>query len=541
MAGDSVKTFITYDTFNSIRLGAITFDKTQLLSLEIKQKFNDHAKISFTGYIKDELDREGELTIGHIMQANKYITHIDSSTEIEVTINIPPTVLFRGTVTKVDVNYDIANHYYLLSVEGLNYTYLMDIALHDRAFQKTDMTYEELIKIETKIYNAECKIAEELRLSTEKVDHFTLQCRETDWQFLKRIASQFQTGLIANPASESVKFWFGIEGNERGNIDLYKLFYSTGKHLVDYLDLKQNHLIDVQEDDFQYYQIRTNQLFTIGDKVNIKIQEQTIPVYVYQSTLSLVNRHDSSIMTMEYILMPTIYQWTLYNSQITGLSLEGTVTAVGAEENSQEDKGKDKKIIRDQIKVSFPIDAEGWKPEETCWFPFATPYVAGGYTGWYCMPEIGDKVKVSFPDNLEQNAVVTYSVRTKDAGERTKNPNVKYFRTKSRKEIMFAEKEIRITAYDTTQQEEDKAKAWISLNEDKGIEIWTEKEVKIVAQSDLTINSEENIEVSAQGTISLIGGVKETKDKNGVKTEPISSIVMNQNETKIKSPVISSN
>ncbi|WP_411680975.1 hypothetical protein [Clostridium thailandense] len=54
------------------------------------------------------------------------------------------------------------------------------------------------------------------------------------------------------------------------------------------------------------------------------------------------------------------------------------------------------------------------------------------------MPEAGDSVKLYFPSNKEEEAVVINSVRKKDkGGDKIDRPEVKYFRASSGKEAMF--------------------------------------------------------------------------------------------------------
>jgi hypothetical protein len=96
------------------------------------------------------------------------------------------------------------------------------------------------------------------------------------------------------------------------------------------------------------------------------------------------------------------------------------------------------------------------------------------------MPELGDHLKVYFPNNKEEDGVAMSSVR-KDSEKaeynKVDNPDVKYFRTKSGKELMFAPNEILISAKDK--------EIYIRLNEEDGIEIFSKKEIKII--SDVTL------------------------------------------------------
>ena len=76
-----------------------------------------------------------------------------------------------------------------------------------------------------------------------------------------------------------------------------------------------------------------------------------------------------------------------YNARLSGASLFGSVTGV------------------DREKVTVRLDAdENQNGAGTCWFPYATVYSSQDGTGWYCMPEPGDKVRLYFPTDRETEA-----------------------------------------------------------------------------------------------------------------------------------------
>ena len=66
-------------------------------------------------------------------------------------------------------------------------------------------------------------------------------------------------------------------------------------------------------------------------------------------------------------------------------------------------------IVTTLVQVQFDEDEN----KEGCgrhWFDFATVYSTPDGAGWYCMPEVGDEVRVVFPDNYEEHAYVASSV-----------------------------------------------------------------------------------------------------------------------------------
>ena len=53
--------------------------------------------------------------------------------------------------------------------------------------------------------------------------------------------------------------------------------------------------------------------------------------------------------------------------------------------------------------------------KDAYWFPYATMSAALDGSGWYYMPEAGDRVRVEFPDKYAQDALVINSASVYDA------------------------------------------------------------------------------------------------------------------------------
>ena len=190
-----------------------------------------------------------------------------------------------------------------------------------------------------------------------------------------------------------------------------------------------------------------------------------------------------------YLLAPRggLSQPLLYNQRLVGASVQGKVI----------------EVARDNVRVHLEVDPEQ-NQAEAYWFPYSSVYTAEGHSGWYCMPEVGDYVRIYFPDQQDENAVAVSSVR-KDSSEgetnKVSNPDIKYFRTKSGKELMLAPGEIVITGKD--------GEVYIRLNDQDGIEIFSKQGIKFVSQKDVIIESQQKVCVTAQEEILM-----QCKDSN---------------------------
>lgn len=126
------------------------------------------------------------------------------------------------------------------------------------------MTYKDLVK---KVI-ADTPSAD-FRDSVSKdktVGKILIQYQETDWQFVKRLASHFHTGLIPDLTTDKPKFYFGLpEGNPKEKLENYN--YSVHKRLREYRDAAENYISGLNEHDFIVYEVESGQILEVGNEV----------------------------------------------------------------------------------------------------------------------------------------------------------------------------------------------------------------------------------------------------------------------------------
>lgn len=424
-----------------------------LTEVKIEKKINDHGKIHFTGIIS-ESDKE------------KYIEISNFKKEIEVNLIIENKVkeIFKGTVINVEIKM-IRDIYYIV-VEGISYSYEMDIALKNRSFQNIDMLYTQLIKKITSNYEGSDFI--DMITNDNKIKAFKLQYKETDWNFLKRIASEFNVPLVVESIANKPKFWIGIpEGKNRGELDSFD--YSIRKNISDFRNSSENYISEIEESDFIYYEIESDDYFNIGDSIIFKNRKLLV--------WNVITEMIDGILKYKYSLASEnrIKENSIYNKKLVGVSIEGKVIDVSG----------------DYVKIKLDIDSEQ-KKEEANWFHYSTFY---SNIGWYCMPELEDNVMLYFPSDKEKEAVMINSIRKKDkGGDKIDDPNTKYLRTKDSKEVMFNKEEIVFTGKDD--------KVLIRINETSGIEMNSDSDIKINAHNGLNISAA-NIEINSQEQLNM--------------------------------------
>jgi len=123
----------------------------------------------------------------------------------EVGANGENITIFSGAMTSIEVLRQ-GNHY-SVTIKAKTHTYFMDNKLIRCSFQDKAATYEQVVRQVIAKYPdaAYIQIPDDRPTQTMLV-----QYDETDWAFLKRLASHFNTVLIPDMLGTSPCFWMGI-------------------------------------------------------------------------------------------------------------------------------------------------------------------------------------------------------------------------------------------------------------------------------------------------------------------------------------------
>lgn len=424
--------------------------------IKIVSKINEHTDAEITAVISEEWkdDPVYETTIGAQV---KLLAETEEN-----------GVLFSGTVKKIRITQ--SNGVYYLYINAASNTVKMDIKLKSRSFQDKSERYSRIIKKITDEYPKGEVI--DNASENESAGKFLMQYDETDWMFIKRLASFFNAGLTPHSKADGIQYSFGLpKGVDRGDIEQYD--YSVTKEITDYLKEKENGNPKILEEDKISYEVETELFFNIGDVVTYKGKT----LYVKESVIEMTKAALSNVYKLSTKRGCSVE--TLYNDKIIGLSIQGAAI----------------KTARDEIKLRLIID-DGQDVDKAHFFKCSTMYTADGNSGLYCMPELGDTVYAYFPTAKEWEGVAQNSVRTKESeSDKIDDPDVKYWRTKYGKEIKMGPKEVLITCVDNEN--------YIRLNEDEGIDLFSVKPIKIVSSEDVSVESDKSIYLTAKKEINL--------------------------------------
>ena len=312
-----------------------------------------------------------------------------------------------------------------------------------------------------------------------------MQYEETDWEFIKRLASRFNGGLVCADTQNKPKYFFGIP-IATDTSDLNRFDYKAKKDLLSYMKSKENTnpaLINL--DKFEY-EVETGEFFEIGDSVIYR----KVNFYINSVKTITVGSEIKNIYSLK--TKKGLSQNKIFNNKIKGVSINGKVL----------------EVVKDQIKVHLEIDKEQDK-NTAHKFKYTTNYTSERNSGFYFMPEINDTVCIYFKSSKEEEAIGLNSIRTQNSSQdKINDPNVKYIRTANGKEIKFDKDEILITTEDDT--------TFIRLNDKTGIEIRSNLSINIVSQADLNIESGKKIFIQAKEEINLECKSSKIKMNNNV-------------------------
>lgn len=176
---------------------------TQILSCEIDETVNQHITAAVSGYVAGEDDallnqlyqKEFTVRVGQEDGSDKY--------------------LFRGIVQEAE----IINEGKLkkLTVWAASHTARLDVDKKLRAFQDVEKTYQTVTSYIVSQYSEKIGIIYVLE-TKGTLPELMVQYRETDWEFLKRLASKLGLALAADIHNSYPCFYFGMP--ERKLIEL---------------------------------------------------------------------------------------------------------------------------------------------------------------------------------------------------------------------------------------------------------------------------------------------------------------------------------
>lgn len=424
-----------------VLIKAVPFDLLQITALEGVQQVNEHGTLKFSGLMDGSKEKE---YLSWALKENPLVSVCVSSDENE------EKILFQGVL--VDFEIQVQNDVrYLTGVLKTN-SYLMDLIPHTRSFQSSTIQYQDMLTTINKGYMDSIFVM--AKGNGVHIPGLVMQYEETDWRFAKRMASRFQTIVIPDSQRDHIAYTFGLP--EDGiHYDVQTNMFSIAKNvgrLIKHLDHR------APQADAVFYVLKSREIYRLADCVTLN----GIPLRVFSIKTKL---EGSELYHTYYLTFDEGFQTEeVFNEDLIGLSLDSQITAVE----------------RDKVQISIDCD-ENKANAGVRFFPYATIYSTPDGTGWYCMPEVGDAVRLYFPCEADADAYVASSVHLQStAGDERINPNFKSIMNKQKKEILFTPGSLIIT---------NNVGMSIELSDAEGIKIISDKAIVVQSQEAVDISS----------------------------------------------------
>lgn len=389
-----------------------------------------------------------------------------------------PKVLFLGVIANAGIRK--MGEYALLELNLTATASRLHIKRNHKSYQNTGYTYEKVVNQ---------ALDGHASLNMLAHDHATgkliMQYNETDWAFAQRMASALDAPISANVDTAVPVITIGVPKTGKS----YEL--SSAEYGFSDSGAQQGGLPD---GGFAGTKLTGTQAVQLGDK--IEYGGASGVVLGYESDM-----RDGTLKTTADVMSEAAAQAAssgaaggsggflggsgggmqipqITNTQASGKMFQGIVQAVKL----------------DQVQVHLTdIDSE-YDGGGDVWFPYSTAYSSSDGSGFYCMPEIGDQVRVFFPSDNEKDAFAASSVNVSPL----ENPKHKKWRSPAGKEILMTEEGIFITCNEN--------KIFINLTNEDGIAICCEKDISVNSKANLTSYAKNEIKMQADHKVLISAG-----------------------------------
>lgn len=336
---------------------------SNLLDMEIETKEGCHSKLALRGFLLEGENRT-ELPKDTIMITGK---NEEGNEEI----------LFRGIIQETHIFHE--NGISQIILTAASESMQMDKQKRSRSFQDTSLSCAEVMRSIVSKYGG-TMVCED---SPMKIGEPMVQYEETDWEFCKRLAGKMGWGLFGCSTAAKPAIHVGlVEGK--------KIEFSEEKYhcCVDSEYYRHREKGDIQRAEFLYYKIESERNCEIGDCAWYRQQKR----YVFEKRAELKD----NVLKFSYKLggKCRVMRREQPNKNIAGVSLSGEVI----------------KNEKETVYVKLDIDGKNGKAV----YPYPWSPATGNLV--YCMPQLGTKVYLYFPDCYERNVIAVHSKHQSSSG-----------------------------------------------------------------------------------------------------------------------------
>ena len=414
--------------------------------------------------------RIGEHTVGKIkyiaslQQISIYDAAIDKDEDIKIIIsgrsNISnengasnDKIFLNGIINDIKLS-EIKTGSLVVEITCISKSIILDRIPRYRSFQDSSLTYSAIAEEINKNYGANGEKIISVGEDMKEVPRMTIQYNETDWEYLKRLASytgqpvmpyydKVLVGFLKNQAVQTPNTTYSQYGKSKKNKrTMYKITGTEVYPVSTPIKLKTRNRTGGKETENDYYVIESriynegNTLkceYTLGKQTDYfvdPIPHEKIRGAVIEARTVHIARTDESKSKHG-------------RSEGSSDNLEGR--AIGAKplnkyieqtENNQNENVKERVKASDIAVMTLNLTEGLLKLGENgqsfedkyagkSYFPYVTPYSQTN-TGFTPAPEVNDRVALYFPNGNETHAIVLGAVNN-DGNGRFTNPDKRNF------------------------------------------------------------------------------------------------------------------
>ena len=371
--------------YNNLTLH-VDYDVTKVIELKLEEALNEYGTL--------------EVVFG-CKEANAEQILLRSTTSDVITLKEGNTPLFAGTLREMQLKKTKGEVRLVSKWNG--FSAALDITPKDRAITGTDLTFAQVAEQILAGYEPSMfSDSTTNRLASSPISGFLLQYKETDWDFLKRLAGRAGCVLIPDNRVSHISVSYGLPKGTAVEVKDDEGVRRTAVDYGSYAKAEAKNSVTAFLQDYYQFRIKSQKNYALGQAVRYEDVEGVIARIVVCTNGSLIEKYYDIVprggaKAPEYI-----------NRRYAGLHLLADVTEVSDT----------------RIRVDF--DMEQLCGSNDRYFSYAVESSA-----WYCMPEKGSKVHVYLPENDETKAYAVHSMRNTKSGaahgEVASNPSVKSF------------------------------------------------------------------------------------------------------------------
>ena len=338
----------------------------RILDFSMREYPGEHSRAELTGTMEAS---EGGIS---------GFSWLAENSPVEIHVDGMERALYSGIIQKAESREE--NGYCLLRLELCSGSVLLDLKKEKRSFQDVSMTCGQIIRRAAEESGMTVLCPEEL--DRKPVGFPIIQYRETDWEFIRRLASRYGLPVYPEPTMGGGKLCAGLP--ETGTTRPMSCLSYTAR-----MDRKFYQAGGEQEgrDRRQYRtcEVRSLDLFRVGDLA--EWDGKQLPVCARE--VHMQGGH----LEFTYVLADRSWTWQrrLGNPKISGMSLLGTVKKCAGET------------------VQLELDIDSGRPGQPC-YPWTWVPTTGNLM--YMMPQAGTRVSLYFKGDEEESAIAVNCIRS---------------------------------------------------------------------------------------------------------------------------------